>query len=113
MSDCLFCKIISGEIKSGKVFENNNVIGFKDIHPQAKIHNLFIHKTHTQNISEMAQNPDQLNDIFKAIVEFTKQSELNDKGFRLVINQGNDGGQTVFHTHIHLFGGEKLKTFGA
>lgn len=114
MSDCLFCKILNKEIPSEMVFENDSVYGFKDISPMAKDHFLFISKKHTQNVSELIHSdPDSLVEIFKAIDIFTKSTNLNDNGFRVVTNLGKDGGQTVFHTHFHVLGGEKLKSFGA
>lgn len=112
--DCLFCKIIKGEIPSEKVFENESVYGFKDISPLAKEHYLFIHKNHTANINEIADlAPEQLTDVFKGISAFTKKSGLTEKGFRVVTNYGPYAGQTVFHTHFHVLGGEPLKGFGA
>ncbi len=114
MSDCLFCKIIKGEIPSEKVFENDHVYGFKDIAPMAKEHYLFIHKEHSKNVNEiMTNDPDQLRDIFGAIESFTSLNNLESEGFRVVTNINGNGGQTVFHTHFHVLGGEQLKGFGA
>ena len=113
MSDCLFCKIVAGEIPSSKVFENENVYAFKDINPLAKEHFLFIHKKHTKNINEMSQESEQIADIFSAIREFTQANDLEESGFRVVSNVNKNGGQTVFHTHFHVLGGEQLKGFGA
>jgi histidine triad (HIT) family protein len=114
MSDCLFCKIIKGEIPSEKVFENETVLGFKDISPLAKEHYLFIHKEHTVNINDMAdEDPDQIIEVYDAISQFTKDHGLTDGGFRVVTNYGPNAGQTVFHTHFHVLGGEKLRGFGA
>ena len=114
MKDCLFCQIVEGKIPSEKVFENDRVLGFKDLYPQAKEHYLFIHKKHTHNINELiGQDPDQVKDIFIAIKEFTKSQALSENGFRVVTNLGADGGQTVFHTHFHVLGGEQLKVFGS
>ena len=114
MSDCLFCKIIKGSIPSEKVHEDENVLGFKDIGPMAKEHHLFIHKSHTANINELAtQEPDQLADVFQAIQKFTSSSQLQETGFRVVTNVGPNAGQTVFHTHFHVLGGEKLGKFGS
>ena len=114
MSDCLFCKIIKGDIPSEKVFENESVIGFKDIQPSAKEHYLFIHKEHSANVNELiSEDPDQVIEIYEAIAEFTTEKGLDKTGFRVVTNVGPDAGQTVFHTHFHLLGGEKLKGFGA
>lgn len=114
MNDCLFCKIINGEIPSDKVFENDFVYAFKDINPMSKDHFLFISKKHSENVSELLEkNPEDLLHIYKAIDEFTKSCGLAESGYRVVTNLGVDGGQTVFHTHFHVLGGEKLKTFGA
>jgi histidine triad (HIT) family protein len=114
VSDCIFCKIINGEIPSTKVFENDSVLGFKDLNPMAKIHNLFIHKEHTKNAVELSQNsPEQLTDIFKAISEYAKDSGEDESGFRIVTNIGKNAGQTVFHTHFHVLGGERLGRFGS
>ncbi|MAZ47604.1 MAG: histidine triad nucleotide-binding protein [Halobacteriovoraceae bacterium] len=111
MSDCLFCRIIAGEIPSAKVFENDHVLGFKDLYPQAKEHYLFIHKSHSKNVNEMDST--QLSDIFSAIKEFTQNNDLEENGFRVVSNVNKHGGQTVFHTHFHVLGGEQLKHFGS
>ena len=112
--DCLFCKIIAGNIPSQKVFENENVYDFKDINPMSKEHYLFIHKKHTINLNEISDtDPEQLVHLFQAISEFSKTHKSIENGFRVVTNLGPDGGQTVFHTHFHVLGGEQLKGFGA
>ena len=111
MTDCLFCKIIKGEIPSEKVFENENVYAFKDIAPMAKEHYLFISKTHSKNVNEMSAQ--QIQEIFAAIKEFTQSHSLEENGFRVVTNINQHGGQTVFHTHFHVLGGEQLRAFGA
>ncbi|MBL7664952.1 MAG: histidine triad nucleotide-binding protein [Bacteriovoracaceae bacterium] len=112
--DCLFCKIVRGEIPAKKVFETKDVIAFNDIYPQAVEHYLFIHREHTKNANSMvAQKPEHLTAIFKAIREFTQQTYLETSGFRVVTNIGANAGQTVFHTHFHVLGGEKLGTFGS
>lgn len=114
MIDCLFCKIIKGEVPSEKVYEDEHVFAFKDIYPMAKEHYLFIHKEHSENINDISRNdPSQLAQIFGAIEAFTKSNKLEESGFRVVSNIGENGGQTVFHTHFHVLGGEKLKGFGA
>ena len=114
MSECLFCKILNGEIPSEKVYEDEKVFAFKDINPMAKEHYLFISKSHSLNINEISDNkPEQLSEVFSAISSFTKNSDLIDNGFRVVTNSGSNGGQTVFHTHFHLLGGEQLRGFGA
>jgi len=114
MSDCLFCKIIAGEVPSQKVYEDEKVFAFEDIYPQAKSHWLFIHKEHTKNVNEMAnEKPEQLLDLFKAISTVTKEKDVVEEGYRVVTNNGPAAGQTVFHTHFHVLSGEKLKGFGS
>ena len=114
MNNCLFCKILNNEIPSEKVFENNYVLGFKDISPMAKEHYLFVHKKHTEDINQISRDePDQFEKIFSAINEFSSLGCLAEDGFRVVSNVGGNGGQTVFHTHFHVLGGEPLKGFGA
>ena len=114
MKDCLFCKMIKGEVSSQTVFENENILAFKDIYPQAKEHYLFIHKKHSINILEMCEDISQVQDIFLGIKEFCSSSSLSQTGLRIVTNLGKDGAQSVFHTHFHLLGGEQLKgPFGA
>jgi len=114
MSDCLFCKIIKGDVSCEKVYEDESTFAFKDINPMAKEHYLFISKSHSKNINEVSDNnPEQLSSIFSAISNFTKDKKLVDSGFRVVTNLGPYGGQTVFHTHFHVLGGEQLRGFGA
>lgn len=113
MEKCLFCKIIQNEIPVKKVYENEKVLGFEDIGPQAQTHLLFIHKSHTDHINELSQyDSPQLVDIFEAIRIYTQENKLEKEGFRIVTNVGKNAGQTVFHTHFHVLGGEKLGPFG-
>lgn len=110
----IFDKIIKREIPSEIVFENENVLGFKDIMPQAPVHILFIHKKSTKNINELIQNdPHQLTQIFLAISEYTQSQGLEESGFRLVVNTNQHAGQTVFHTHVHVLAGAPLGGFGS
>jgi histidine triad (HIT) family protein len=103
--------MIGGEIPCEKVFENKDVLGFKDIYPQAKEHYLFINKVHAVNINESElENTSQ---VFSAIKEFTTANLLEKNGFRVVTNLGANGCQSVFHTHFHVLGGEKLGSFGS
>ncbi len=110
-ADCLFCKIIKGEIPSTKVYEKGNVTGFVDIFPQAKIHLLFVHKDHSSNVNEMS--PVAIGEVYAAIAEYTTKEGLDKGGFRVVTNTGKDAGQTVFHTHFHVVSGERLGRFGS
>ncbi len=110
-SDCLFCKIVKGDIPSQKIYEDEWVLGFVDLYPQAKKHYLFIHKHHTKNINELSSDEKSLGQIFTAISKFTNSENLEQDGFRVVTNLGKNAGQTVFHTHFHLLAGEKLGRF--
>ena len=106
--DCIFCKIINGEIPSTKVYEDKKMIIIKDIAPQAAIHYLAIPKKHYKLLSEMtASERDDLGYIMSAISQIAPKLGLGG-GYRLVINQGDDAGQTVFHLHIHILGGQKM-----
>lgn len=110
--NCLFCKIIKGEIPSTKVYESDRVIAFKDLNPVAPIHVLFVHKNHNKNINDMSDNSSEnILDVFKSIAEFTKHEGLAsaNEGFRVITNSGVNGGQSVFHTHFHLLAGKRLK----
>jgi histidine triad (HIT) family protein len=110
----IFEKIINRQIPAEIVYEDENVLAFRDIYPQAPIHLLFIHKEKTTNAIEMAQKKsDHLIAIFNAIAEYAKQNKLDQAGLRIVSNVGSDGGQTVFYTHFHVLAGTKLKGFGA
>lgn len=110
--ECLFCKIIDGKIPSTKVFENDKIYVFKDIQPHAAIHFLFIHKNHTSDVNNLMTNePSQIVDIFSAIKEVTEREKMDEKGFRVLTNLGSYAGQTVFHTHFHVLGGEPLRGF--
>jgi histidine triad (HIT) family protein len=93
------------------VYEDDDVYGFVDISPMAKEHYLFIHKEHTQNVNESSS--DQITSVYNAIKLFTQANDLSKDGFRVVTNHGKNGGQTVFHTHFHVLGGEQLKAFGS
>ncbi len=108
MSDCLFCKIIDGEIPSKKVYENDFVYAFEDVDPQAPVHILVVPKRHLSGHDALeASDADLLKEIHLAIKEIAKEQHL-DKGYRVVINQGEEGGQTVNHLHFHLLGGKSL-----
>ncbi len=106
--DCIFCKIINGDIPSFKVFENENVLAFKDINPNAPVHVLVIPKKHIESIDAVdSYNIDFVNAVIAAIPEVAKLSGLTN-GYRVITNVGEDGGQTVHHLHFHILGGEKL-----
>lgn len=106
--DCLFCKIIAGEIPSAKVYEDEYVYAFRDIHPQAPVHVLIVPRTHIACADEIgAANSDIVAHIFEAIPKIAKAEGLTG-GYRIINNCGEDGCQTVRHLHFHLLGGRKL-----
>ena len=108
MSNCLFCKIIAGEIPSTKVYEDDQVLAFRDIAPQAPVHILVIPKTHIGSVAEItAENSGLVAHIFEVIPQIAKAEGL-DNGYRVVSNCGDDAGQTVKHLHFHILGGKKL-----
>ena len=108
MTDCIFCKIIAGEIPSQKVYEDDRVYAFRDIAPQAPQHILVVPKTHIASASDVAaENAGLVADCFAAIAQIAKEQGL-DKGFRVITNSGEDGGQTVYHLHFHVLGGKAL-----
>ena len=106
MSDCLFCRILAGEIPGDTVFENDRVYAFRDINPQAPVHVLITPKKHMDNILECdAETAAALTEAVQAIA---RQEGVAESGFRVVSNCGRDGAQSVNHLHIHLMGGRKL-----
>ncbi len=107
MEDCLFCKIIAGEIPSNKVFENDKVYAFHDIAPQAPFHVVVVPKTHICCANKInKENSQAVADIFEAIPEIAKILGIDESGYRVVNNCGKDAGQTVFHIHFHIMGGD-------
>ncbi len=109
MNDCLFCKIINGDIPSTKVYEDDYVYAFLDIAPQAPYHAVFIPKIHMVDASEInAENSIYIAKIFEAIAKVAESEKL-DGGFRVVNNCGKDGGQTVGHLHFHLLARRNLQ----
>lgn len=106
--DCLFCKIINGEIPSNKVYEDDTVFAFRDIAPQAPTHILIIPKQHIKSAAEIDEsNSAVISHIFEVAAKIAKQEELDD-GFRIVNNCGDIAGQTVKHLHFHLMGGREF-----
>lgn len=108
MDDCVFCKIIAGKIPTDKVYEDDSCIIIKDINPRAKIHLLLIPKSHYARLEEMS-----VSEAMELAFMLNKLAAMKDslgleKGYRLVINQGENGRQEVQHLHIHILGGEKL-----
>lgn len=107
--DCIFCKIVRGELDAKKVYEDDDVLAFEDISPQAPVHILVIPKKHISSLLAFEPEDEKLiAKIIFRIQELAKRLNLAEKGFRVVNNIGQDGGQSVFHIHFHLLGGRRL-----
>ena len=102
MKDCIFCKIINGDFGTEFVYENDKVVVFKDINPQAETHLLVVPRIHVESLNEL-DDKDLFADLFLTIKEVTKKLGL--KSYRTVINTGKEAGQEVFHLHIHILSG--------
>lgn len=108
MENCLFCKIIKGEIPSNKVYEDDEILAFKDINPKAPVHIIIIPKKHIACAKDIKVEDEALiGKMFTVINKIADEFKL-DNGFRIVNNCGEDGGQEVMHLHFHLLGGKKL-----
>ncbi len=103
---CIFCKIVKGEIPSNKVHENEDFLAFHDVNPKAPVHILVIPKTHIEKFQNAT--PELMAKITPFIQEVAKILELDQRGYRLIVNNGEDGGQEVMHLHFHILGGTKL-----
>ncbi|MDH3493747.1 MAG: histidine triad nucleotide-binding protein [Acidobacteriota bacterium] len=107
--DCLFCKIVKGEIPSEFVYQDEHCVAFTDINPQAPTHVLVIPRTHVASLDESSNNEKALlGHLLLAAAEIARQNGFAKNGYRTVINTNDDGGQTVFHLHVHLLGGRKF-----
>lgn len=110
MEDCLFCKIIAGEVPSNKVYEDDLVYAFYDIAPQAPTHFIVIPKTHIASANDLDEaNANVIGHIFAVIPKLAKELGFAEKGYRIVNNCGEDGGQTVGHLHFHVLAGRYLE----
>ena len=105
MSDCVFCKIIAGEIPSRKVYEDDEVFVFHDIHPFARIHFLIIPKIHIASLADCGPEHEKILGKMLALAPLLAKAQGLEGGFKTLINTGRGGGQEVFHIHIHVFGG--------
>lgn len=110
MKDCLFCNIINKSVPAKIVFENDSVLAFEDIEPQAPVHVLIIPKKHIVSINDIEfEDKEVCGEMLLAAKKIAKDLKINDSGYRTIFNTNEDGGQTVFHIHMHLLGGRKLK----
>ena len=109
MSDCIFCKIIGGEIPSNAIYEDDNVFAFEDLNPQAPLHVLIIPKQHIATINDLDKdNADVIGKLYLAAKKIAADAGYSDDGYRVVMNCGESAGQTVFHIHLHLLAGRSL-----
>ncbi len=111
MNDCIFCKIINKEIPSNIVYEDEEILAFRDINPQTPVHVLVIPKKHITSLAELTPEDEAIvGKIYTVINKIAKQEGILERGFRVIVNCGEDGGQEVKHLHFHILGGKKLGT---
>ena len=112
-SDCLFCKIANKDIASDIVYEDEQVVAFKDINPQAPVHTLIIPKKHISTINDIDADDESLVGYLVSVArKLAADNNLSEPGYRVVMNCNQQGGQTVFHIHLHLLGGRQLTSLG-
>jgi len=112
-ADCIFCKIIAGEIPSKQVYKDDAVTAFHDINPVAPVHVLIVPNEHIASVAAVeAEHEATLGHMFTVARQIAEQLGVAESGFRLVVNTGRDGGQDVFHLHMHLLGGKRLGRLG-
>ena len=110
MQSCIFCKIVAGEIPCKKVYEDDALFAFEDVNPAAPTHILIIPKRHMETLHEIQDTDKELiGSIFVAANEIARKQGIAQEGFRIVVNCGENGGQTVFHIHFHLLGGRRME----
>ncbi|HBP39170.1 MAG TPA: histidine triad nucleotide-binding protein [Clostridiales bacterium] len=111
MEDCIFCKIASGQIPAKMVFEDESVVAFHDLHPAAPVHILIVPRHHAGDLLELAADPEGaaiMAAVLQAVPRVAEAAGVARSGFRLIVNCGEDGGQTIRHVHFHLIGGRTL-----
>jgi histidine triad (HIT) family protein len=109
MEDCIFCKIANKEIPASIVFEDDRVVAFNDINPQAPIHILIIPREHVASLNNVSEEMKPiLSHILLKARQIAKEKELEESGYRIVLNTGRDSGQEVLHIHFHLLGGRRM-----
>lgn len=110
MEDCLFCKISAGEMETDFLYQDQKVVVFEDINPQAPVHLLIVPKKHISDLNHLDKADNQLiGHIYQIAKKMAAEKEIADNGYRVVSNCGDDGGQTVDHIHFHLLGGRQLQ----
>jgi len=110
MSECLFCKIIGGQIPGTLVYQDDQLVAFKDINPQAPLHALIVPRRHIATLNDLSPADDALvGSMFRAAAALAKEHGYADRGYRTVFNTNAEAGQTVFHIHLHLLAGRALR----
>jgi histidine triad (HIT) family protein len=110
MADCIFCKIIAGEIPADFKYRDDKLVAFPDIHPQAPVHILIVTKKHIQSVLELSEKEESLiGDMIHVAKQLAVKEGIAEKGFRIVINTGVMGGQAIPHLHMHLLGGRQFR----
>ncbi len=109
--DCLFCKMVAGEVPADVVYEDENILVFKDIYPKAEVHLLMIPKQHTESLATLTESEDAVMAKMLRTLPIIAEEQGLESGFRTIINTGAGGGQVVFHLHMHLLGGNNLPGF--
>jgi len=110
MNDCIFCKILAGDIPSDQVYRDEQVTAFRDIHPVAPTHVLIIPNKHIAAVNDLTAADESLvGHMFTVAKEIAAEEGISQSGYRLIINNGPDGGQVVFHLHLHLLGGQRMR----
>jgi histidine triad (HIT) family protein len=107
--DCLFCNIACGEIPTQLLYENEHVMAFKDINPQAPGHILIIPREHIATIDDLDMGSETISQMYEAAQILARDTGLSETGYRLVMNCGSDGGQEIYHIHLHLLGGRQME----
>ncbi|MGR9099586.1 MAG: histidine triad nucleotide-binding protein [Gammaproteobacteria bacterium] len=107
MAECLFCKMVSGEIKPDVVYEDEEILAFRDINPQAPVHILAIPKVHVATLNEL-EDERLGGKLLRTVADLARKEGLSDDGYRAVINCNKQGGQEVYHLHLHLLGGRQM-----
>ena len=110
MSDCIFCKIVTGEIPSTQIYNDDLVIAFRDINPVAPTHVLVVPKNHIPSVNDLSDNDELLmGHLITTAKKIAEKEGIAQSGYRLIINTGPDGRQEVFHIHVHLLGGQMMR----
>lgn len=109
-ADCIFCKIVAGEIPSEKVYADDRVTAFRDIHPVAPVHILIVPNKHIASVNEVTTEDELLLGRMLTVAnQLARQENIAEDGYRLIVNTGPHGGQVIYHLHLHLIGGREMR----